>query len=125
MSSRDSFRHLEEPFNLIALLCLSLGLRISECLALLWADVEWLGARLRIERGIVCQKVDTTKTAESRKQLSVDAGLLELLKTLAGRRGNSDCRPRKADAAFGYSHDAQRVRRRGHRRNGSSKLESG
>jgi integrase len=73
--------HLEEPFNLIALLCVSLGLRISECLALRWADVDWLGARLRIERGIVCQKVNTTKTAESRKQMAVDAGLLELLKT--------------------------------------------
>lgn len=73
-------RHLEEPFNLIALLCVSLGLRISECLALRWADVDWLGARLRIERGIVCQKVDSTKTAESRKQMNVDAGLLELLK---------------------------------------------
>jgi integrase len=73
-------QHLEQPFNLIALLCVSLGLRISECLALRWADVDWLGAKLRVERGIVCQKVDSTKTAESRKQMDVDAGLLELLK---------------------------------------------
>lgn len=73
--------HLEQPFNLIALLCVSLGLRISEALALKWSDVDWLGATLRIERGIVMQKVDTTKTAESRKQMSVDAGLLEILKS--------------------------------------------
>lgn len=73
--------HLEQPFNLIALLSVSLGLRISEALALKWDDVDWLGAKLRVERGIVCQKVDSTKTAESRKQMTVDAGLLELLKT--------------------------------------------
>jgi integrase len=73
-------RRLGEPFNLIALLCVSLGLRISEALALKWGDVDWLGAKLKVERGIVCQKVDTTKTAESRKQLTVDAAVLDLLK---------------------------------------------
>ena len=73
-------QHLEEPFNLIALLCCCLGLRISEALALKWNDVDWLGGKLRVERGIVCQKVDTTKTAESRKVMTMDAGLLELLK---------------------------------------------
>ena len=63
--------HLEQPINLIALLCVSLGLRISEALALKWSDVDWLGARLNVERGIVMQKVDTTKTTESRKQISM------------------------------------------------------
>jgi integrase len=72
--------HLEQPINLIALLCVSLGLRISEALALKWSDVDWLGARLNVERGIVMQKVDTTKTTESRKQISIDTGLLQLLK---------------------------------------------
>jgi len=65
----------------MALLCVSLGLRISEALALKWGDVDSLGAKLRVERGIVCQKVDTPKTAESRKLMTVDAALLELLKT--------------------------------------------
>ena len=74
-------RHLEQPFNLMALLCVSLGLRISEALALKWGDVDWLGAKLQVERGIVMQRVDITKTAESRKLMTVDAGLLELLKT--------------------------------------------
>jgi integrase len=73
-------RHPEQPFNLIALLCVSLGLRISEALALKWGDIDWLGEKLQVERGIVMHWVDTTKTAESRKQMSMDAGLLELLK---------------------------------------------
>ena len=32
---------LDEPFSTFALVCVCLGLRISEALALRWADVEW------------------------------------------------------------------------------------
>jgi integrase len=72
--------NLEEPFRTIALVCVCLGLRISECLALRWSDVDWLNSRLRVERGIVCQQVDDVKTAESRKQMSIDVDLLNVLK---------------------------------------------
>ncbi len=65
-------RHLDEPFATIALLCCCLGLRISECLALRWADVDWLSARLRVERGIVCQQVNDVKTSESRRNIVMD-----------------------------------------------------
>ena len=71
---------LGEPFHVIALLCVCLGLRISECLALRWSDVDWLSGRLQVERGIVCQNVDDVKTAESRKSLTVSSELLEVLK---------------------------------------------
>ena len=80
----DEFRsfaeNLMEPFRMIALLCVCLGLRISECLALRWSDVDWLNGKLQVDRAIVCQNVDEVKTAESRKQLSIDGSLLELLK---------------------------------------------
>lgn len=74
-------QHLHEPFRTVALLCCCLGLRISECLALKWADVDWLNSKLRVERGIVCQQVDDVKTAESRQQIVVDSELLDRLKT--------------------------------------------
>lgn len=81
----DEFRafseNLPEPFHAMALLCCCLGLRISECLALKWSDVDWLGGRLTVERGIVCQKVDDVKTAESRKQLMIAGELLTALQT--------------------------------------------
>jgi integrase len=73
-------KHLSEPFRTIALLCCCLGLRISECLALRWADVDWLASELTVERGIVCQHVGDTKTAGSHGHLSIDSGLLEVLK---------------------------------------------
>ena len=74
-------RHLTEPFRTMALLCCCLGLRISECLALKWSDVDWLNGKLLVERGIVCQQVDDVKTPESRKQLVIDGDLLAALKT--------------------------------------------
>src|SRR5207253_2209874 len=57
--------HLEEPFRTIALVCVCFGLRISECLALKWSDVDWLNGKLSIERGIVRHRLDDVKTVNS------------------------------------------------------------
>jgi integrase len=72
--------HLREPFNTLALVCVCFGLRISEALALKWADVDWLQGTLRVERGIVQQIVDDVKTNESRRTLTIASDLLETLK---------------------------------------------
>src|SRR3984893_4763619 len=64
----------------MALVSVCLGLRVSELLALKWRDVDWLGATLNIERGIVKQIVDDVKTDSSRKSLAIDKGLLEVLR---------------------------------------------
>lgn len=70
---------LREPFKTIALMCVCFGLRISECLALRWSDVDWLNGKLRIERGIVEQNVDDVKTEGSRRSLTVADELLQRL----------------------------------------------
>jgi integrase len=75
------FQQLEEPIRTIALVCVCFGLRISECLALKWSDVDWLNNKLRVERGIVRQRVGDVKTIYSGRLLSVNADLLEVLKT--------------------------------------------
>jgi len=74
-------RHLKEPFKTMALVAVCLGLRVSELLALKWRDVDWLNAKLSIERGIVRQIVDDVKTDSSRKSLTIGKELLEALKT--------------------------------------------
>lgn len=73
-------QHLEEPFSTMALMCVCFGLRISECLALRWSDLDWLNARLSIERGIVCQKVDEVKTPESQRAMHISIEMLDRLK---------------------------------------------
>jgi integrase len=39
-------RNLREPFRTMALVCVCLGLRISELLALRWGDVDWFAGTL-------------------------------------------------------------------------------
>ena len=50
-SSKSSFGILRRPFRTLALVCVCFGLRISECLALKWSDVDWLNSKLSVERG--------------------------------------------------------------------------
>lgn len=73
-------QHLEEPIRTIALVCVCFGLRISECLALKWSDVDWLNCKLRVERGIVRQTVDKVKTVYSERPMAIDKEMLEALK---------------------------------------------
>lgn len=65
----------------IALVCVCFGLRISECLGLKWHDVDWLGGKLRVERGIVRQKVDDVKTVYSSQTMAIDTDMLAVLKS--------------------------------------------
>jgi integrase len=73
-------KELHEPFATMALVCLCLGLRISEALALRWSDVDWLGSRLSVKRGIVSQIVDDVKTEGSAKTFLLADDLLLRLK---------------------------------------------
>ena len=65
----------------MALVCICLGLRISEALGLKWGDVDWLDSTLQIARGMVRQHEGKTKTDESESKLAVDSEMLQVLKT--------------------------------------------
>jgi integrase len=72
--------HLQQPFRTIALMCVCFGLRISEALALKWNDIDWLNAKLSIQRGIVRQRVGDTKTAYSERPLTIAPEMMTILK---------------------------------------------
>jgi integrase len=76
---------LHEPFATMALLCVCLGLRISEALALRWADVDWLGSTLCVQRGIVEQVVADVKTEGSARTFTLTSEMLERLKSCKQR----------------------------------------
>jgi integrase len=78
---RKLLQHLNDPFRTTALVCVCFGLRISECLALKWSDVDWLKGRLRVQRSIVRQRVGDTKTEYSERAMPIDAEMLDPLKT--------------------------------------------
>jgi integrase len=72
--------YLAEPFRTLAVVSVCFGLRISEALALKWSDVNWLNQTISIERRIVAQHVDATKTMESQGTMAVDPAVLDVLK---------------------------------------------
>lgn len=74
--------HLHEPFSTLALLCVCLGLRISEVLALRWSDVDWLRSTVTIQRAIVERHVDVPKTENSATTISLSPELLSRLQHL-------------------------------------------
>ena len=78
-------KELHDPFATMALLSVCLGLRISEALALKWSDVDWLGSRLSVRRGIVEQIVGDVKTEGSARTFNITNELLERLKTCKQR----------------------------------------
>ena len=78
---RALLSELREPFSTLALLCVCLGLRMSEALALRWSDVDWLGSGLSVKRGIVEQNVDEVKTESSAKTFVLAHELIARLKT--------------------------------------------
>ena len=55
------------------------GLRVSELLALKWADVHFDLGEIILTRGIVRQQIGTMKTEASRKPVPLDAGLADVL----------------------------------------------
>jgi integrase len=78
---RKLLEQLQDPFRTMALVCVCFGLRISECLALKWSDVDWLNGRLHVQRSIVSQRVGDTKTEYSERAMPTDAEMLDVLKS--------------------------------------------
>jgi integrase len=70
---------LHEPHRTIARVCVCFGLRISECLALRWSDVDLQNSKLNIERAIVEKHIDTTKTEESRQVMDIPGEVMQAL----------------------------------------------
>jgi integrase len=49
-------------------------------MALKWSDVDWLNSKLSVQRGIVKQNVDDAKTVGSEQAMTIDAGVVQVLK---------------------------------------------
>jgi integrase len=60
-------------------LAITTGLRVSELLALKWADVNVDSGEIILSRGIVRQQIATMKTEASRNPVPLDPGLADVL----------------------------------------------
>ena len=76
---RTLIESLPEPINIMALVAGSLGLRISELVALKWTDIDWAERTISISRKYTHGALGRTKTAASEAKLPLDGGLLSIL----------------------------------------------
>jgi integrase len=77
--------NLEEPFRTMACIAQFQALRVSELLGLKWGDVDWFEKTITIQRSIVLQVEDKTKTLASEATRPLEDGELEMLKAHRGR----------------------------------------
>jgi len=73
---------LQEPYRTMVFLAASTGLRVSELLALKWADLDFESLEISLSRAVVHQVVGNLKTEASRKPIPVAPELAESLLTL-------------------------------------------
>jgi integrase len=76
---------LRDPWRTAIYVGVTTGLRVSELLALKWADVDFVTGEICLSRGIVRQRIGTMKTEASRKPLPLDTGLAIVLANWRGR----------------------------------------
>lgn len=69
-----------EPWRTMLLFDMCLGLRFSELVGMQWGDFDWLALRVQIQRGMVRQHEDITKTKHSHKPLPLAPQLAEAMK---------------------------------------------
>lgn len=70
---------LKDPWRTAVYVAVTTGLRVSELLALKWADIDFGAGEIRLSRGIVRQHIGEMKTEASRKPVPLDTGLAEVL----------------------------------------------
>ncbi len=75
---------LGPPHNLMVLATASLGLRVSETLALRWEDFDFKTETVRVQRAYTHQELKETKSAASKATIPVPAALLAALQEARG-----------------------------------------
>jgi integrase len=81
---------LPEPINLMVLVTGSLGLRISETLALKWEDIDVEAGTILIQRKFTHGFTGDTKTAASEAPLPISESLLKILLAYKPKTGDSE-----------------------------------
>ena len=75
---------LGPPHDLMVLVTASIGLRVSETLALRWEDFDFKAKTVRVQRAYTHQELKDTKSVSSMATVPVPAALLAALKEARG-----------------------------------------
>lgn len=77
---RELLRALPEPIDTMVLVSGSLGLRVSETVALHWEDIDWKAKTITIQRKFTFGELGDPKSDASRATLPLDDKLIRILK---------------------------------------------
>jgi hypothetical protein len=90
---RELLTSVEEPYvKLVIVVCMCLGLRISEAMGLRWGDIDWKGARLLINRGVVQGRIGPVKTEYSEAPAPLAASCGKAPARMAAKDGVQETR---------------------------------
>jgi integrase len=76
---RALLSELDGPYYAMAFMAAVTGLRVSELLALKWADLDFTAREIRLRRAVVCQHIGALKTETSQKPVPLDTALADAL----------------------------------------------
>jgi integrase len=83
IATADEFRrvlqHISEPFRIMCIVAMCLGLRVGELLGLKWSAVDWEGSRIAIRQSYVYGQLGDVKTPHSHRWMPLDRSLAEKL----------------------------------------------
>ena len=77
---RTILDQLPRPYDLIALTCLCLGLRVSEVVALRWSCIDLEGSKCRVLQGTVEGRIGKVKTETSEDEVPLSPWFTEILR---------------------------------------------
>jgi len=76
---RALLSELDGPYYAMVFMAAVTGLRVSELLALQWADVDFPAREIHLHRAVVCQHIGALKTETSQKPVALDTALADVL----------------------------------------------
>jgi integrase len=71
--------HLKQPYRTMVIVAQCLGLRVSEIVALVWSDFDFINSSVLVQRSIVHGHVGAVKTEYSRDVVPLDHNLVHVL----------------------------------------------
>jgi integrase len=82
--------YLDDPWRIMVLMAMCLGLRVSEILGLKWSDIDFDGSTLMVQRAWVVGEVGEVKTRYSKKRMPLDSALVTSLLSYRAKYENCE-----------------------------------
>jgi len=77
---------LREPYNIMSIVAMCTGLRVSEILALRWENIDFEAGMMMVQQGVVNGRIGKVKTEASQDEVPLDPAFADVLRRWRGDR---------------------------------------